>query len=119
VGGIAAAARELKVQALEKEKAFAFAGLRLCHLRYVRQGIAMEGGERIFNEQGTSGFFAQLLRDGIVGEPQLQRTPSGVVRIAGNEMNQAASQPVPGILFCPRPKHPRQRSRGDLREAAA
>ncbi len=81
----------------------------------MRKGEAFKGGAGILNKQSARFLFAELFGDGIVGKFELERTARRIVRVTGNEMHQAATDPVPGILARVCAKNSAERAGRDLR----
>jgi len=84
----------------------------------VRKRVAFEGGAWICEEQRVGFLRAKALGDGIVGEAQFEWTARGVVGIAGNEVDEALADPVPGVILSATAEDTGERTGSDLHVAA-
>lgn len=83
----------------------------------MRQGSPLECGHRILQEESAGLFFAKLFTDKLECGLESEWTTASIVSVAGNDVDQAISQPAPGIFFGPGTENTDQGARSHLDEA--
>src|SRR5579859_1556369 len=102
----------------EEEKPFASGNADLVgDFGNMRQGSPLEGGHRILQEESAGFFFAKLFTDKIERGLEFEWASASIVSVASYDVNQAVSQPSPGIFFGPGSENTHQGARRHLYEA--
>lgn len=85
--------------------------------RNMRQGSSLEGSHRVLQKESAGLFFAKLFTDKLECGLEFERATASIVCVAGYDVDQALSQPSPGIFFGAGSENADQGARRHLHEA--